>query len=123
MKSMIITPPAGYEIDREKSTFDEIIFKEVKCKYPIELSHMTPDLNIQLILFGRLVQTCREWNKIDGFENKCGISKVCLLNINNNVRSAALEETGKPIAFKDHKTAELFIKTFRTELEQVKELL
>lgn len=28
MKSMKITPPEGYEIDKEKSTFDEIVFKK-----------------------------------------------------------------------------------------------
>jgi len=29
MKDLIITPPDGYEIDQEKSTFDHIVFKEV----------------------------------------------------------------------------------------------
>lgn len=29
MKDMKITPPKGYEIDREKSTFEHIVFKEI----------------------------------------------------------------------------------------------
>jgi len=33
MKSTKITAPEGYEIDRDKSTFDEIVFKEVKKEF------------------------------------------------------------------------------------------
>lgn len=29
-KTLKITPPEGYEIDREKSTIDEIVFKPAK---------------------------------------------------------------------------------------------
>lgn len=34
MKNLKITPPEGYEIDREKSTFEEIIFKPMKKSLP-----------------------------------------------------------------------------------------
>ena len=34
MKNLKITPPEGYEIDKEKSTFEEIIFKPVKKELP-----------------------------------------------------------------------------------------
>lgn len=34
MKTLKITPPEGYEIDYYKSTFDEIVFKEVKKRLP-----------------------------------------------------------------------------------------
>lgn len=33
-KELKITPPEGYEIDREKSTFEHIVFKEVSKKFP-----------------------------------------------------------------------------------------
>ena len=33
MKSTKITAPEGYEIDRDKSTFDEIVFKEVDKEF------------------------------------------------------------------------------------------
>lgn len=33
MKSIKITPPEGYEIDRENSTFEEIVFKPVRLTY------------------------------------------------------------------------------------------
>jgi hypothetical protein len=32
MKQLKITPPKGYEVDKEKSTFETIIFKEIKNK-------------------------------------------------------------------------------------------
>lgn len=34
MKTLKITPPEGYEIDKEKSSFDEIVFKKVKKGLP-----------------------------------------------------------------------------------------
>jgi hypothetical protein len=34
MKKMIITPPDGYEVDKEKSTFELIIFKPIKKELP-----------------------------------------------------------------------------------------
>ncbi len=33
MKSMKITPPEGYEVDKDKSTFEEIVFKPVIPNY------------------------------------------------------------------------------------------
>ena len=34
MKTVKITPPEGYEIDKEKSTFEEIVFKPIEKKLP-----------------------------------------------------------------------------------------
>ena len=34
MKTQKIVAPEGYEIDREKSTIDEIVFKEIKKQLP-----------------------------------------------------------------------------------------
>ena len=34
MKTLKITPPEGFEIDKEKSTFEEIVFKPVKKQLP-----------------------------------------------------------------------------------------
>ncbi len=33
MKSMKITPPEGFEIDKDKSTFEEIVFKPITLTY------------------------------------------------------------------------------------------
>ena len=34
MKTLKITPPEGYEIDKDKSSFEEIVFKPVKKQLP-----------------------------------------------------------------------------------------
>ena len=34
-KTIKITPPEGYEVDKEKSTFNEIIFKKLEPKLPM----------------------------------------------------------------------------------------
>lgn len=34
MRTQKITPPEGYEIDKEKSTFEEIVFKPIKKELP-----------------------------------------------------------------------------------------
>jgi hypothetical protein len=36
MKELIITPPEGYEIDKENSTFEKIVFKKVEEKLTYE---------------------------------------------------------------------------------------
>lgn len=33
MKSVKITPPKGYEVDKDKSTFEEIVFKPISLTY------------------------------------------------------------------------------------------
>lgn len=123
MKNIKITPPEGYEIDRDKSTFDEIVFKEIKVEYPTGLQIVSGDLLANSIKFARLVETSRVWNKIDGFENKCGIGKWGFGNINNMVDTVFTNKTNIPIGFKDRLTCRLFYDTFRAELEEVKELL
>lgn len=39
MKDLQITPPQGYEVDTEKSTFEKIVFKEVN-KFPTSLEDL-----------------------------------------------------------------------------------
>ena len=55
-KTIKITPPEGYEVDKEKSTFSEIVFKKLEPKLPMsweELKevkgyfiHQNSDINI-----------------------------------------------------------------------------
>ena len=143
MKNIEIEITEGYEIDIETSNLKEgkISFKKIESKYPMKFedvlkvyefyidgntknnSFITEKFGQDLLLFGQLVQTCREWNKIDGWENKWNEYKGVIICTNNCVAIHAVYNISTPIAFKDEKTAELFLSTFRTELEQVKELL
>lgn len=124
-KELQITAPEGWEIDREKSTLDKIIFKEVKEKYPMDLgiSLQTVDFHDKLNLFGRLVLTCREWNRIDGFENDANNIKQAIILDYKTVCVSGFSSNNRAIAFKDYQTAEKFLSTFKKELEEVKEFL
>lgn len=42
-KDLTITPPAGYEVDKEKSTFEHIVFKEIEVvKLPQSWEELIP---------------------------------------------------------------------------------
>lgn len=47
MKTVKITPPDGYEIDREKSTLEEIVFKPIK-KMNVITNLVVPNTDIEI---------------------------------------------------------------------------
>jgi hypothetical protein len=65
MKTLKITPPEGFEIDKDKSTFEEIVFKSVKKQLP---------------------KTWVDLEKIDGYyiDNDSSISECFTMPINRN---------------------------------------
>jgi hypothetical protein len=95
MKILGIKAPEGYEIDKDNSTFEKIVFKEVGKKYPMsvkeiegrcwfindksEVSIGDPDFNWNLdqvstkerakaiLAVTQLVELRDSWNKADGF--------------------------------------------------------
>jgi hypothetical protein len=95
-KTIKITAPSGYEIDRSKSTLEEIVFKPiepVKEKYPMSVKEIydrkfyfinggieeavdfdrslelvkTRELASAFLALMQLKTICDEWNRIDGF--------------------------------------------------------
>ena len=95
-KTIKITAPSGYEIDRSKSTLEEIVFKPiepVKEKYPMSVDDIkgrkwfvcqgkieqgqgytgdlenlkTRELASAFLALMQLKTICDEWNRIDGF--------------------------------------------------------
>lgn len=126
-KEVKIEIPEGYEIDKENSTFEKIVFKEVKCKYTKELIYPNfINSTSDYYLFFKLVETCKEWNRIDGFVADWSDSNQFKLSVecsNNELRIESWIFTSKPLYFKTKETAELFIETFKEEIEQVKHLI
>ena len=126
-KELQITAPEGWEIDREKSTLDKIIFKEVKQKYPMDFMDIKLSVNgfsTKLNLFGRLVLACREWNRIDGFENESITKRGVICRYDNCIKAEMWDSRYNAVlVFKDQSTAELFLSTFNKELQEVKEFL
>ena len=39
-QELTITPPSGYEIDEENSTFQKIVFREIEPKFPTKLEEI-----------------------------------------------------------------------------------
>jgi hypothetical protein len=140
--------PEGYEIDQTNSTFELIKFKKIESKYPTKIKdirdrhyyimssmvrksedgHYVENMFTEKdceehLAFIQVDMLCQAWNKIDEFENKCGVDRVCIYNLDNKLDTITYTDTNKALSFKDHKTAELFLSTFRELLETCKRLL
>jgi len=50
MKEIKITPPEGYIIDKDNSTFERIVFKKIKIKYPSKWEDLEENNNIEYFL-------------------------------------------------------------------------
>lgn len=60
MKKLKIESPSGYEIDKEKSTFEKIVFKKVKKELPATLEEVVEDLgeNDKDVKDFRILENC-----------------------------------------------------------------
>ena len=83
-------------------------------------------IDSKYIMFFCLVETCREWNRIDGFvpdwtneSQKKNVIKCEQVTLN----IYSISFTQCPLYFSTRETAQLFLDTFRTEIESVKELI
>jgi len=57
MKEFIIECPSGYEIDKEKSTFEKIVFKEIGLKFPESVEEI-PNREWYISSNGSIEMTC-----------------------------------------------------------------
>jgi len=142
MKTLKITPPKGFEIDKDKSTFDEIVFKPINNWVngweQLKISEdsfvlrsgagffapitFTDNIN-QYINLQKLIDLRDSVNKgwePDWTDNS---TKSCLINYINEVCIVDWSYTRTIIHFKDKETAERFLETHRELIESVKELL
>ena len=129
-----ITPKEGFEIDLEKSDLKngKVILKEVEKKYPTEFKDLGTDTfklstkyGHKLSILNTLLHFRDEYNRIDGFEQgfRFGEYNWCISNFYHNLILDAYENANKPMHFGKKETAELFLKNFKEQLEQVKEFL
>jgi hypothetical protein len=152
MKELKITPPDGYEIDKENSTFDCIKFKSIEKKYPMRIEDV-PNRTCYLGISGGIYTNARDnapinvstkervkafsalmqlvelrdaWNKIDRFKvNWCNTSqsKYCILCQNDRIIPTTHQDVACVIHFGVYTTRNLFLETFKDLIEQAKELL
>jgi sucrose-6-phosphate hydrolase SacC (GH32 family) len=69
MKEFIIECPSGYEIDKEKSTFEKIVFKEIGFKFPESVTEI-PNRNWFINGFGGIdsLGDCNHINQLSSKE-------------------------------------------------------
>ena len=130
-----ITPKEGFEIDIENSDLKngKVILKKVKEKYPSEFKDLgtnTFKLSTKyghiLSILNTLLHFRDEYNRIDGFNEgfRFGVNNNwCITNINNTLYVDNWGINNKIMHFGKEETAELFLKNFKEQLEQVKEFL
>ena len=129
-----ITPKEGFEIDLENSDLKtgKVILKAVKEKYPSEFKDLGTDTfklstkyGHKLSILNTLLHFRDEYNRIDGFEEgfRFGEENWCIENYNNKLDLDYWGRRNKIMHFGKEETAELFLKNFKEQLEQVKEFL
>jgi hypothetical protein len=128
--------PEGHELIQEGNTYKIV---EKKNKYPMELKYTyivgekgvmstnffgTSELSKKYITFIALVETCKEWNRIDGFEaDWSDDGYYCISDTYSEGLGVYCEVDPRVLHFKDEEAAELFLKTFRYKIELVKDLI
>lgn len=134
-----IIPQEGYEIDLEKSDLKngKVLFKEVDKKYPSEFGYsikrhgeysnepLSNKFQTKLCFLDILLCLRDEYNRIDGFMEgfRFGKDEWCITNINNVIGIDSWINNNRIMHFGKEETAELFLKNFQEQLEQIKELL
>ena len=134
-----ITPEEGFEIDIENSDLKngKIILKEVGNKYPTEFIYdfnrygeteeiyLSQKYGYKLEILDTLLCIRDEYNRIDGFEEgfRFGEENWCIENYNEKLNLDYSFSENKPMHFGKEKTAKLFFKNFKEQLEIVKEFL
>jgi hypothetical protein len=150
-KQIKITPPEGYEIDREKSTFETIIFKKVEEELPTEWIHFktiegyytgsvksvitdarlhssktlwsTIELADAARALCQLVRFRDTWNK-DWIPNYMDNSlKYSVMPSNKQLAVLETWSYSRPLVFPSREIANKFLSTFRDLLEIAKPLL
>jgi hypothetical protein len=153
MKDLKINAPKGYEIDKDKSTFENIVFKEIS-KLPSSFKelenvsgyYISPESDV---IFGRTYQGISFEKRIfktkkqaeasialaqlsqlrdvyrQGWEPDWGNygNKHCIYFHSSSVFKRQITLTNHFLSFQDEKTAELFLENFIDLIEKAKPLM
>ena len=132
-----ITPKEGFEIDLENSDLKngKVILKEVEKKYPNKFV-IPKIINVEEVILSEIyarkldildILLCLrdEYNRIDGFTEgfRFGEDNWCISNYCNKLNISCWASPNGIMHFGKEETAELFLKNFEKQLEQIKEFL
>ena len=129
-----ITPKEGFEIDVKNSDLKngKVLLKEVEKKYPSEFKDLgtntfklSTKYGHKLSILNTLLHFRDEYNRIDGVDAgfRLGEDNWCIENYDNKLDLDYWGRRNKIMHFGKKETAELFLKNFEKQLEQVKEFL
>lgn len=152
MEKIKITPPSGYEVDKEKSTFEEIVFKKIEKKLPTKwedfnevygysmqndkanYAHFssqfsktlwpTKELAEAAVALCRLVRFRDAWNDgwIPNWESKSEL-KHTIIHCENDIARSSYLVYHEILSFKTEEIRDKFLQTFRDLIETAKPLL
>jgi len=151
VQELKITPPEGYEIDKEKSTFENIVFKEIKNSIDwVDFGYLNGyyvdgDSNLEehtgdprnhnrntwptieeaeaCLALSQLCQWRDKYNEGWRADWSDGISKYTLVYKDDKIFYEGKYAISKVLSFKSEKIAERFLKDFRELIEIAKPLL
>ena len=123
------------ELYAAECKLNEIKAQPLSSKYPkelVELGTWEAESDDHIFLhyayktFAQLVETCREWNRIDGFVPDWGNESqkknvIVCDQVNLNIFSVSFSSC--PLYFSTRETARLFLDTFYVQIQNVKELI
>ena len=129
-----ITPKEGFEIDLENSDLKngKVLLKKVKEKYPSEFKDLgtntfklSTKYGHKLSILNTLLHFRDEYNRIDGFTEGFRFEEEnwCVSNYKNKLNISCWTLPNGIMHFGKEETAEIFLKNFEEQLEQIKESL
>lgn len=150
-KEINIEIPEGYEVDKDKSTFTNIVFKPIEKKYPTSIKEVKGrnvnfdvdgfinvtvcdyDTNLStteraeaVAALIQLLELRDAWNKIDGFEvdylDEEQLKYVIYID-GDKITSGSTFYGKEILSFGSDKTRDLFLGTFKDLIETAKEFL
>jgi len=148
-KQIKIEVPQGYEIDKDKSTFENIILKPIENKLPLsvkeikgrcwfikdygeidcrlhddDISNLSTEPRAKAFLaLMQLVELRDAWNGDWRADWKDGNNKYCILNFNNSIKLDVNVSYSTILHFKKRELAEKFLAQFEDLINEAKELL
>jgi hypothetical protein len=127
-KQIKIEVPNGYEIDKEKSTFENIILKPIEVKLPLSVDELPTDTvfnkyDSKLNAFRDLLLLRDAWNGDWRADWEDVTNKYCIYFFRD--RWYIKEEThgSYPLHFKTYELAKKFFAQFEDLINEAKELL
>lgn len=148
MKEINITPPEGYEIDKDKSTFEKIVFKKIETKLPLSIKDIpnrnwfinpvgsvckfgcdnpnnmsSEKLAKQILQLIELIELRDAWNQGWKPDYTNPEQKFQIMYFNNHLEKTCTASNSKILSFKSSKIRKDFLDTFRSKIEFVKELI